>query len=539
MVSLSPAHARRFVSIPLGARPMSLRLWVLSSAAALGSGLLISLGYPGYPGGSLAWVCLVPWLLALRGHSLAGRLWLGLLCSVVSNLLIKMMPFYGAALTISPNVPVAMLSNALILISYMFPYILFSALHGRFESITLRDSLILASWLTLGMVLTPVLFTFSPATFLYRQPVFLQVLEFSGFSLLLWVIVLVNLLVRNLLLMAWQRWIRGETGAPWRLHAGVLVLTVGLVVGHGYWRLADADTASAGTLRVATVQANLGGRLTQMALLRDGPQRPGYSYVELTRAALEEAGPVDLVIWPENGITVECDHPALARRLSTFVADIATPLMYQCTACEATAGGEGERCHNQSRYMDATGTARFRYNKQHLIPFFEWLPDATWATLVAPHLQNELLFQKGESSQLFHHGQTAIIPAICYDAHDMALLRRGTALGGELLAVQSNNRIFGLTKIGLSDLAINIISSASLGLPMVKVSNAGYGGVVDGYGRILPDSISPLYERHFDVYDLPLVGRETLFRRYGDWFAWVVAVVAIGGLVIQEKRARR
>lgn len=502
---------------------------LLGSVAALGSGLMISLGYPGYPGASLAWVCLVPWLLALRGCSLGERLWLGLLCSVVSNLLVKMMPFYGAALLIAPNTLVATLSTGLILLSYMAPYMLFSGMYGRFDTLRLQDSLILASWFTLGVVLTPVLFTFSLATFLYQQPVILQILEFSGYSLLLWIIVLVNLLLRNLLLMGWRWWTVGKSDLPWRCHVGVLVLIATLLVSYGTWRLAGAEVSSAGTLRVATIQANLGGRLKQMALLRDSPQRPGYSYVELTRAALESAGPVDLVIWPENGIPVDCDHPGFAQRLSAFVADIATPLMMQCSACEGEV-----RCHNQSRYLDAQGTVQARYNKQHLIPFFEWMPDATWARLVAPNLQDELLFEKGEQSQLFHHGETAIIPAVCYDAHDMALLHQGTALGGEVLAVQSNNRIFGLTHIGLSDLAINIITSASLGLPMVKVSNSGYGGLLDGYGRILPDSISPLYQRYFAVHELPLVGRETLFRRYGDWFAWIIAVVAIGGCCIRR-----
>lgn len=507
-------------------------MWIgIRLLGALLSALLYILAHPGNPAPSLVWIAFVPWLLAITGAGLGMRLLLSLLFSATVLPVYLWFPFYESAKVITSSWELAALLNLAFLLSYIPPFLLLGALHGRFESTSIRDALLSAAVFTLATVLIPVPFKFNLTTFPYDQPVLLQVLDLSGYSLLMWLVLFVNLLSRNLVLTIW-RWRKGDQSAirVVYLNLGVLVLTGISFLGYGAWRLYQSDAASsaADSIQVATIQPNLGGVLHPLSLLRDGGSRPGRSAIELTREALAESPTIDLVLWPENGVVLKCDDPPVVAKITRFVASIKRPLIYQCVAC--SQGEEGNICHNQSRYLNANGELVATFNKQNLIPLFEWRPETPVNTLIEPGLQNELLFEKGQESRIFSHPSAEIIPAICYDAHSESLIRRGIELGGELLVIQSNDRIFKRSQIGLFDLAINIVSNVSLRLPMIKASNSGFGAFVEASGRIVPDSITPVYQRHISIHTLPVYHSDSLFHRYGDWFSYLAGLMVVLGL---------
>jgi apolipoprotein N-acyltransferase len=507
-------------------------MWVwIRLLGALLSALLYILAHPGNSAPSLIWIAFVPWLLAITGTGLRMRVLLSFLFSAIVQPVYQWIPFYESAKVITSSWELAALINLLLLAIYMPPFLLLGALYGRFESTSIRDALVSASVFTLVTVLVPVPFKFNLTTFLYDQPLLLQVLDLSGYSLLMWLVLFVNLLSRNLLLTIWQ-WRKSDQSAIKiiYLNLGVLALTGISSLGYGAWRLHQSDAArsAADTIQVATIQPNLGGALQPLSLLRDGRSRPGRSAIELTREALAQSPTIALVLWPENGIALKCEDPPVVEKITRFVASIKRPLIYQCVACEP--GEEGELCHNQSRYINADGELVATFNKQNLIPLFEWRPETPVNTLIEPGLQKQLTFQKGKESRLFSHPDAEIIPAICYDAHSESLIRQGIELGGELLVIQSNDRIFKRTQIGLFDLAINIVSSVSLRLPMIKASNSGFGAFVEASGRIVPDSITPVYQRHISIHSMPVHPGDSLFRRYGDWFSYLAGLMVLLGL---------
>ena len=134
-------------------------------------------------------------------------------------------------------------------------------------------------------------------------------------------------------------------------------------------------------------------------------------------------------------------------------------------------------------------------------------------------------------SKLFRHDKAQIIPAVCFDAQSPDLLRSGLERGGQVLVVQSNDRIFKQSKIGLFDLAINIASAVAMRVPMVKVNNSGYGASLQANGRLVPDSITPVYRRLATVHEVILQPRFSLYRRFGNWFIYLAGVMTVVGLV--------
>jgi len=271
-------------------------------------------------------------------------------------------------------------------------------------------------------------------------------------------------------------------------------------------------------------------------MIRDNKKNTPFSHIELTRKALAQSKQIDLIVWPEGGLVVDCENEVISKKLSEFTQEIDRHLMYQCNHCLIT--NQGETCYNQSRYMDRDGQIKAVYNKQNLIPIFEHIPDL-FRNFVTKELHGELLFEKGESNQLFLKSQAKIIPSICYDAHSDLLIQKGIDLTGNLLVIQSNNSIFQESAIGLFDTAINIMDATSFRIPMVKSCNSGYGVFSSAKGEILFDSLTPLNQKYISTHTIKIEETFSLFRVLGDWFYYLLFLFLIYIFLLKLNRFKR
>lgn len=483
--------------------------------------------YPANDYPLLVWIALIPWLLSLNFLSLEKNSWKkntlsSLFFSTLIWLIYLWTPFYDAAFVISNEIFVASLLTFLHLLTYMIPFIVVGLIYHRFNSYRIIDAVYLASIFTFLSMTIPTLFTFNMGTCLYNYPLLLQVLDISGISLLLWLIVLMNLSLKNIILLLWHKKVKKDF-----LQNSLVVLCITcFVLGYGFWNLQMNVTKEIkDKITIATVQPNMGSRLPQLSMVRDNKLSTPYSHIELTRKALAENKEIDLIVWPEGGLIVDCDNKALFKKLSTFTQEISIPLIYQCNQC--TNIDSLKSCYNQSHYMGITGKVEAIYNKQNLIPLFENIPKSLKETFIEKKFHNELLFEKGKDTQLFYHPQARIIPAICYDGHSAKLIRKGLKLRGQLLVIQSNDRIFKQSHIGLFDTAINIISAISFRIPMVKSSNSGYGVFLSASGEIIEGSLTPLNKRHISINTLELRDTFASYREYGDWFYWLLLIFVL------------
>ena len=194
------------------------------------------------------------------------------------------------------------------------------------------------------------------------------------------------------------------------------MVLVSFVAGYGLWQLDFAERPGAPgawrqSLRIASIQPNMGPAMRPLQVVRDNRQSRPFSHVELTRRAIRDHGAPDLVVWPENGLAVDCNDPIISGRISEFAASIAIPLMHQCVDCSTR---QGEGCYNQSRYVDANGVTLWRHNKRNLVPLFERMPNLPLGALIGTGLRKEMTFlATGNEPVLFVHDKARIIPAIC------------------------------------------------------------------------------------------------------------------------------
>jgi apolipoprotein N-acyltransferase len=119
---------------------------------------------------------------------------------------------------------------------------------------------------------------------------------------------------------------------------------------------------------------------------------------------------------------------------------------------------------------------------------------------------------------------------ICYEAIYPGEIRRFAHNGAQLLVNISNDGWFGHSAAAEQHLRMARVRAVENRRWMVRATNSGITVSVDPYGRIF----RPLPRDVRAATDLPYDFRtgETIYSRYGDWFAWLCVIVSVILLVL-------
>jgi apolipoprotein N-acyltransferase len=164
--------------------------------------------------------------------------------------------------------------------------------------------------------------------------------------------------------------------------------------------------------------------------------------------------------------------------------------------------------YNQARVY-APGVPVRTYDKQHMLPPFESkLTPGTNLTMLS------------EST-----GPWGV--AICKDMDFTRLSRQYGAAGAGLMLVPAWD--FDLDRWSHGHIAV--MRGVEDGFTLARAAKQGYLTVSDDRGRILAETQSDAAPFSTLVTDLPVSHDVTLYRRLGDWFAWVMLAIFAGTLV--------
>ncbi|HEV3374351.1 MAG TPA: apolipoprotein N-acyltransferase, partial [Candidatus Acidoferrum sp.] len=114
---------------------------------------------------------------------------------------------------------------------------------------------------------------------------------------------------------------------------------------------------------------------------------------------------------------------------------------------------------------------------------------------------------------------------ICYEATYPGEVRRFAASGAQLLINISNDGWFGRSAAAEQHLRMARVRAVENRRWIVRATNNGFTASFDPYGRIF----EPLPPDIRAAADLPYDFRtdETLYTRFGDWFAWLCVLVSV------------
>lgn len=495
-------------------------------SGAVACGVLFACAFPPVDRGALAFVALVPLLVAVRGASLrvaCGLAWLagtiGCTTAVGASIFVAARD-YGGGL----GYPLAL---ALVLpqLHGALPFALFGlgarALQAERRAPAVTAIALAALWVATEMLRARAGYGLPWILLAHAQharPWILQVADLGGAPAVSWTVALVNAGLALALdpARSWRN--RGTLAA-----LGALVLAA--VASYGTYALGAWEHVAGPTLEVALVQPAVPAQWrTSLA----GVPRVAARLRELTGDAAH--GRPRLVVWPENAIAIPIEaNPRL-------VADAAAPLDGETRVLlggsrVVAAGSPGAPLRNAAYLVDRSGTVHGVYDKRRLTPFGEYVP---WPLRLVVSMPD--LYAPGSDAALLAVDGHPLGLTICAEAIDADLVRADVAAGAELLVNLAHDGWFAGAAARAQHFHAAALRAVENRRAVLRATSDGITAVVDARG--VPVAMAPVGAPAILAATVPLIRARTPYTRVGDAFGWGCVALALGGMIAARRRAR-
>jgi apolipoprotein N-acyltransferase len=540
--------------------------WYGKLLLLLAATALLTLAYAPINQFYLAWIGLVPWLVAIahcRSYKAAVFWgWLGGTMFFIANMwwmayvtgpgmvgLMAILAAYwgimGAVVRFGFRQPGLGLRPEMLLVA--FAWVSLEFIRGNFIWKGLP-------WLYLGHTQTPAL-------------AMVQIADVLGvYGVSFWVVLI------NVVIAAWwlseKSWPTVRRGVVY-----VIALTAGLML-YGVWRITSTVTTPGPTVIVVQPnypQSNTGEKGAS-------EQETFAFHHRITGKALVEHPQADLVVWSETIMPPfnreslqhlsELGYPQLTVRAAEYALMFKT---IQQLAAETNVGLMTGMLHvdrwwvNEEGYLksdkrnsvvlfERDGTlVPLRYDKIHIVPFGEFIPFRTipwiYNTMVRlgpPHMDEYnlipgdddalIVFPLRKSRSFLDLSTWRLAPSICFEDIDSALTARmfrptqGDAKRADVLVNFTNDGWFKANEMS-QHLQVARFRSIENRVPTARAVNTGISGFIDSVGRV-KDYI-PAGTEGYAVAQLHLDPRLTFYTRYGDVFAWICIGASVSMILVR------
>jgi len=497
---------------------------------ALLSGFMLTASFPPSPFYFLAWFALVPLLKSLENEPPAAALGLGFAAGLTHYLtliywVIIVMGHYG-------HLPLPVSVSILILFSlYLAIYpALFAwgySLIGRSFLGSLKTA---ALWVALEYVRANILTGFPWCLLGHTQYMNLeaiQVADLVGAYGTSFVIVLSSTLIYGLLLE--------RNLDRWKREAPVVLLTLAVVLGYGFYRMSDSRPPRA-TLKIAIAQGNIDQSIKWNPAYQE---KTVQIYRTLTLQS-RSFGP-DLVVWPETAVPLFFqDGEPLARSVLNTAREAGTYIIFGSPAYRREKGSVS--LFNRAYLATPNGEIIGSYDKVHLVPFGEYVPMKRFLPFVQRLVVAAGDFLPGDKVAPLKFPKAAAGVLICFESIFPELGRELTENGATLLVNLTNDAWYGMSSAPFQHFSMAVFRAVENRRPVVRAANTGISAFILPNGKIVEQS--DLFKEALLTREIPLPDPGlTLYTRWGDFFAIALTIISAVNIFLAywytRKQSRR
>jgi apolipoprotein N-acyltransferase len=504
---------------------MSIRIVLVLLSAGLQT-----LALPPFGLVSVAWIALVPMLLALRGLSVRRAAALGLLFGTAAIWGVgywvpsafahyyQQPRWFGVGFALAASVIFAGSYSAGFAagVAALTPQVrglrrvtLVACLWVAWELLRAR-MLTGDPWLLLGYALGP-------------SRVLSQSADLGGVYLLSFLVAFVNAALVEALGQASPR----ERFSP------IVVAVLGLLGAWAYGQARLAMVFPGAAVPVVVVQGNNPvGTQWRAEDYGSGLER----YLRLSSEAAERSHP-QLFVWPESAVTFFlADDRSYQATIGRLLGSTGADLILGGPFRDVQDGGP--RHFNSAFYMTADGRLAGRYDKTHLLPFAEYFPLRT-IQLLRRRFERVPFFTAGSGEELLQTRVGPVAAVVCFEAIFPELVRARMARGARLLVNLSNDAWLGTGAGREQHLAMVALRAIENRTWVIRATTTGISAVIDPFGAVV--------ERGPTDVPAALAGTvvplaiDTVYEAIGDAFAFGclgLAVVAAIGLWVVRSSSR-
>lgn len=377
----------------------------------------------------------------------------------------------------------------------------------------------------------------------WKNQYLLQSADLFGHHGITFLIVLINCLVLTVLV----RQKSTEKTNFGRLELALYLLPIILLfTGHvyGYFKLKNMQPTllEAKNLSVTVVQGNIP---QDEKWLPDFQKKTVSTYLSLSKAALAKEAS-DLVLWPETALPFyPLEHSLFKPVIQQMIVEEQTDLLTGVPHREL-AGPSLDVKYINSAFLLTPLTSEAkeklgynlagRYDKQHLVPFGEYIPLRKILPLPGALVETIADFSPGSSSQPLTSRKSTLGVLICFESIFPEIARQEVENGANLLVNLTNDAWFGDTSAPWQHLSMAIFRAVENRRSLARAANTGVSGFIDPTGK--SQALSPLFETYTATAELPLLEDKTFFSRLGYLFpqACLFFLVPITLLITRQNK---
>ena len=303
---------------------------------------------------------------------------------------------------------------------------------------------------------------------------------------------------------------------------------------YGWVRLNQltAQMKTAAKLTVAAVQGNIAVDMKwdpkQMNANLD-------AHIKLT----QEISGVQVIMWPESSIE-EWLPENLSALPAQFVESLRLKNAYFIFGARSYRGnpkGPDPKAFNTAFLTDPRGVVLGRYHKQVLLAFGEYVPFSGLLGLL-PGMPFVEGFTAGDGPRTLDlPAGEKIAPLICYEdlmpEISRSFVREKKA---NLLVNLTNDAWYGRTVAPWQHARLAQWRAIETRRSLLRVTNTGVTTFINAKGEIA--EALPIFTPAALKTQLEILETETLYVRFGDWFAWGVTLIAVAIVLSHFSRHR-
>jgi len=263
----------------------------------------------------------------------------------------------------------------------------------------------------------------------------------------------------------------------------------------------------------------------------------------LSRKALAEDPSIDIVIWSETSFVPAIDWHTryrtdrvafgLVKELREFLAQQTVPFVLGNDDGQLAKDERGRdiRVDYNAAILFDKGEIVDIYRKLHLVPFTEDFPYKETLPQIYQWLKDAdtHFWEKGDEYTVFEAGDVRFSTPICFEDTFPNLNRQFIRRGAEMLVNLTNDAWSKAVACEMQHMSIAAFRTLENKRTLVRSTNGGITCMIDPNGRIT--AMLPPFTEGYLIAEAPVyTASQTLYTRWGDWFAILVSILALLGL---------
>ena len=511
------------------------------------SGALLVMAFPMYELGGLAWVSLVPLLVAIAGKSIRYGFLLSYVCGMI---------FFSEVFRWIFDAPAYTLAHHAILVPYLGLYFAFFGLFVNLVSqrwgLTYGYFAAPFAWVFFEYLRSNLGFLSLPIPLLaHSQYQHLRIIQFTsitGAYGLSFLIVLVN----SCLSLAVLRFFSGtkidkqfDYGPPSKNGTIFIIsVTASLVfLALLYGKIHLSMPLAGKKIKISVVQGNIDRRM------KSNPKKYAKSimqkYEDLTNKVSRNGA--KLIVWPEGAtpgfvlknLTLHKQTVSLIKQIGAYFLIGSSEYPKFSKEQNPGLGDVG----NTALFFSPNGKVLGQYLKIRLIPFGEYVPHEgviPWPQFIVPEDTSSFEIP-GKEHIILEMDGIKFGTVICWETHFPRLFRKFVKNGANFMLNITNEGWFG--EAGLyQKMVTSVFRAVENRVSIARAANTGISCFIDPHGRITGRVRNNGKEVFVDGYltrEITLSHKRTFYTIYGDVFAYISVIITGLFLVLSIFRPKK